>query len=108
VTKDERHAAKRARILAGARRLMAERGYRGFTMADLAELLAVSIGSLYIYFPSDLDIYAALLREDLERNAMPDYRARVVRRYMPAPMADVLGEFEFGEEPAVAFGAVLS
>src|SRR5687767_9281754 len=47
---DEHKAERRGRILAAARRLVAERGYDGLTMRDLAAAARVSVPTLYNLF----------------------------------------------------------
>jgi AcrR family transcriptional regulator len=66
--KDDRTATKEQRresLLLAARHLMSERGYRGFTVEDLAREAGMSVGSVYLHFASVDDIYAELLSEDL-------------------------------------------
>jgi AcrR family transcriptional regulator len=47
---EEHKAERRARILVAARALIAERGYEGLTMRDLAEASRVSVPTLYNLF----------------------------------------------------------
>ena len=47
---DEHKAERRARILAAARELIAERGYEGLTMRNLARAARVSVPTLYNLF----------------------------------------------------------
>ena len=47
---EEHKAERRARILAAARELIAERGYQGLTMRDLARASRVSVPTLYNLF----------------------------------------------------------
>src|SRR3569833_1061393 len=49
---DEHTAERRERILAAARTLVAERGYEGLTMRDLARAAKVSVPTLYNLFGS--------------------------------------------------------
>ena len=53
-------AARREEILAAARRVFAERGFRGTTIADIAEEAKIALGTIYLYFPSKEDVFAAL------------------------------------------------
>jgi AcrR family transcriptional regulator len=57
---DEHKAERRARILAAARKLIADRGYEGLTMRDLAKASRVSVPTLYNLFGSK---HALLLGE---------------------------------------------
>jgi AcrR family transcriptional regulator len=53
-------AARREEILDAARRVFAERGFRGTTIADIAEAAGIALGTIYLYFPSKEDVFAAL------------------------------------------------
>ena len=53
-------AARREEILGAARRVFATRGFRGTTMADIAEEAGVALGTIYLYFVSKEDVFAAL------------------------------------------------
>lgn len=60
---DEQKAERRARILAAARTIIAERGYDGLTMRGLAEASRVSVPTLYNLFGGKLAILAGELDE---------------------------------------------
>ncbi|MGL5861686.1 MAG: TetR/AcrR family transcriptional regulator, partial [Phycicoccus sp.] len=51
---------KRARILAAARAVLAEHGYDGAVMADVATRAGVAKGTVYLYFPSKAALVSAL------------------------------------------------
>lgn len=53
-------AARREEILAAARRVFALRGFRGTTIADIAEDAGIALGTIYLYFASKDDVFAAL------------------------------------------------
>ncbi len=53
-------AARRDEILAAARRVFARQGFRGTTIADIAEEAGIALGTIYLYFPSKDDVFAAL------------------------------------------------
>jgi AcrR family transcriptional regulator len=53
-------AARREEILDAARRVFAARGFKGTTIADIAEEAHVALGTIYLYFPSKDDVFAAL------------------------------------------------
>jgi AcrR family transcriptional regulator len=53
-------AVRREEILAAARRVFAGRGFRGTTIADIAEEAKIALGTIYLYFPSKADVFAAL------------------------------------------------
>ena len=52
--------ARRDEILAAARRIFATRGFRGTTIADIAEEAHIALGTIYLYFASKEDVFAAL------------------------------------------------
>ena len=53
-------AARREEILDAARRVFAERGFKGTTIADIAEIAGIALGTVYRYFPSKDDLFGAL------------------------------------------------
>jgi AcrR family transcriptional regulator len=53
-------AASSQEILAAARRVFATRGFRGTTIADIAEDAQIALGTIYLYFPSKEAVFAAL------------------------------------------------
>jgi AcrR family transcriptional regulator len=53
-------AARREHILAAARRVFASRGFRGTTIADIADEANIALGTIYLYFASKEDVFAAL------------------------------------------------
>lgn len=53
-------AARREEILDAARRVFAERGFRGTTIADIAEEANIALGTIYLYFSSKEDVFGAL------------------------------------------------
>lgn len=54
----------RTRILEGANRVFAEKGYRNATMEDVAKKIGVSKGALYLYFPSKEELFEAICRAE--------------------------------------------
>lgn len=53
-------AARREELLDAARRVFSERGFKGTTIADIAEEAHVALGTIYLYFTSKEDVFAAL------------------------------------------------
>ncbi len=53
-------AARREEILAAARRVFATRGFRGTTIADIADEAGIALGTIYLYYPSKEAVFAAL------------------------------------------------
>lgn len=58
----QKHARKKADILAAARQIMREEGVAALSMHELARRLDMRAPSLYHYFTSKLDLYDALFR----------------------------------------------
>ncbi|MGI3902026.1 MAG: TetR/AcrR family transcriptional regulator [Janthinobacterium lividum] len=56
--------AKRRQILDGARRVFLSLGFDGASMNEVARAAAVSKGTLYVYFASKEELFAALLRDE--------------------------------------------
>lgn len=56
-------AARREEILAAARRVFAQRGFRGTTIADIADEAGIALGTIYLYFASKQDVFVALSEE---------------------------------------------
>ena len=57
-------SAKRRQILDGARRVFLAEGFDGASMNDIARAAGVSKGTLYVYFTSKEELFAALLRDE--------------------------------------------
>lgn len=53
-------AARSEEILDAARRVFAERGFKGTTIADIAEAAGIALGTIYLYFPSKDEVFIAL------------------------------------------------
>jgi AcrR family transcriptional regulator len=62
-------SAKRRQIVDGARRVFFADGFDGASMNDIARVAGVSKGTLYVYFNSKEDLFAALIREDRQQQA---------------------------------------
>lgn len=56
--------AKRRQILDGARRVFLSAGFDGTSMNEVARAAGVSKGTLYVYFASKEELFAALLRDE--------------------------------------------
>jgi AcrR family transcriptional regulator len=85
-------AARREEILAAARRVFADRGFRGTTIADIAEEAGIALGTIYLYFPSKEAVFAALNQQmaELFSTAVRDVRAdRSVRATVARRIAAV-------------------
>ena len=77
--------AKRRQILDGARRVFLSVGFDGASMNEVARAAGVSKGTLYVYFASKQELFAALLRDEKREQAEqlcryqdgPDLRANL-------------------------------
>jgi AcrR family transcriptional regulator len=76
-------AARREEILAAARRVFAARGFRGTTIADIAEAAGIALGTIYLYFASKEDVFAALNEQ---------FNALITAAMTDVPPAVSLGE----------------
>lgn len=65
--RDER--VKGRQIIDGARRVFLADGFDGASMNDIARVAGVSKGTLYVYFASKEELFAALIREDKQAQA---------------------------------------
>lgn len=64
--KRDRPVVRRAKILDEAIRIIGERGYRGFTIQELAQQCGLTNGGLLYHFPSKEDVLTGVL-DELER-----------------------------------------
>jgi AcrR family transcriptional regulator len=71
----ERRARTRKEIVEAAARAIAERGYHGMSMRDLARATGRSLAGFYDYFASKEDVLFALQREALETLVASTQRA---------------------------------
>ena len=70
LTRDEKKAVTRQRLLDAAARVIAEKGYRGATVDDIAEDAGLTKGAVYSNFQSKEDLFFALLDS---RRITPDW-----------------------------------
>lgn len=63
---EQMRAESREKIIATARRLFAERGYSGCSVADIARQAEMSQGNLYWYFSSKEELFQAILMEGFQ------------------------------------------
>lgn len=61
--------AKMRQILDGARQIFLADGFDGASMNDIASAAGVSKGTLYVYFPSKIALFEALIRYDRAQQA---------------------------------------
>ncbi len=91
-------------ILASAAALMAERGYQGTTMQDIADRAACSVGYLYKHFPGKLELARVLVEREIDE--LERAEARVRERGLPPLLAyrellEELGKFLVERWPLV-------
>src|SRR6185436_3566847 len=58
---------RRKRILEGAKRVFAARGYHETNISHICDDLGIARGTLYQYFRSKQDVFTAVIEELLER-----------------------------------------
>lgn len=58
---------RRRRILQSAKRVFARRGYHDTNISHICEDLGIARGTLYQYFTSKKDVFAAIVQDTLER-----------------------------------------
>ncbi len=63
---EQKKAQRRASILERARAYIAERSFEEFRLGDVARELGIVKGTLYLYFPTKQDLFAAILVEEME------------------------------------------
>ena len=63
----ERREERQEQILEGARRCFAEHGYEGATVVRLEEVIGLSRGAIFNYFPSKEDLFLELAVRDSRR-----------------------------------------
>jgi TetR/AcrR family transcriptional repressor of nem operon len=61
-----RTSNKREKLLAAARELIHQQGYRHTTLAEIAQRSEVPLGNVYYYFKTKDDLAAAVIKEHLE------------------------------------------
>jgi len=60
VAREQRKTARREAILQAAQDVFAEKGFDGATIADIARAAGVASGTVYLYYDSKIDLFAAL------------------------------------------------
>lgn len=58
--RERQKTVRRDAILAAARKVFARKGYEGATIADIAKEAGVAAGTVYLYYASKTDLFAAL------------------------------------------------
>jgi AcrR family transcriptional regulator len=88
-----RLASNRERILHSARQLVAEAGFREASIAAIATVAEVAVGTIYRYFPSEADLFAEVVSRVSEREV--DVVAKIAEANGSAPqrLADALRAF---------------
>jgi AcrR family transcriptional regulator len=62
----EQKAARREAILAAGRKVFARKGFDGTTIVDIAREAGVASGTVYLYYASKVDLFAALYAQLFE------------------------------------------
>jgi len=58
--RERQRTVRRDAILAAARKVFARKGFDGATIADIAREAGVAAGTVYLYYASKIDLFAAL------------------------------------------------
>ncbi|HEX5479710.1 MAG TPA: helix-turn-helix domain-containing protein [Dehalococcoidia bacterium] len=112
---EQAKAARREEILDAARRVFAARGFRGTTIADIADEAGIALGTIYLYFPSKEAVFGALnqrlgvliaeaLRSESPAVSLEDTVARRVRATFAACASnrDLVRLFVLNTDPGSA------
>lgn len=84
MTRREREKESRRReILAAAHQVFSERGYAGATLDEVARVAEYAKGTLYSYFPSKSELFAALVEREFDL-LVADMREAVAANADPA------------------------
>jgi AcrR family transcriptional regulator len=87
---------RRRRILQSAKRVFARRGYHDTNISHICEDLGIARGTLYQYFTSKKDVFAAIVRDTLDR-----VRAAVAAE----PVLEIPPGFRPTQDQAIRFAA---
>jgi len=77
ITREQRRAQTRERLLTAARSVFARSGFRGASVEEIASEAGFSTGALYSNFESKEDLFLALMEREIETHAQ-EIRAAVV------------------------------
>ena len=97
--RDTDSAATRRELLEGARRIFARDGYEATTNRSVAEVVGITSGAIYHYFPSKAELFAAVF--DQAQEVVYDAFERAV-----APPGTLTERFERILDSAVEFNRV--
>ena len=59
--------AKRNQIMVGAKRAFMERGFDAAGVNDICQIAGISKSTLYVYFDSKEDLFAAIIEQERDR-----------------------------------------
>ncbi len=85
--RERKKLERRAHILSAGRRLFDSDGFEATSIESIAAVVDVSVGTIYKFFPTKIDILSAILREDLESH-MAD-TPRITTTNAPAPQEGI-------------------
>lgn len=89
--------SKRDLIMSTAKSLFIEKGFRGTTIAGIAEAAGIAKGSVYSYFTSKLDIVKALFLQSDEKNQLLVEQLLANDKYQGKLLLEQYLIFEFQE-----------
>src|SRR5262245_34490262 len=70
-------AQRRRQLIEAARRVFAERGFRGATTRQIAATAGVTEALIFQHFPDKDSLYAAILDEEADRSRIEDWLAEI-------------------------------
>lgn len=89
----QRHAeVQRAIIIRSARKLLEERGHISkVTVQELSVYCQMSVGGLYLYYPSMMTVWGLLLREDMKQLVLNGQSpTNALKRYIPIELWEMM------------------
>ena len=110
-TQDERSEETRERLLKGALKILSDRGYAGFRIADVSDVSGVSRGGLIHHYPSKELLVAGVLEyifERLQRRAVGQIGAATDTASVLSAIVASAKEFFFSPEFPIYLDLVLA
>ncbi len=81
--RERKKLERRIQILASSKRLFDRDGFEATSIEAIAAVVDVSVGTIYKFFPTKIDILAGLLREELESHMAATPRITAVSAHEP-------------------------
>lgn len=81
--RERKKLERRTQILASSKRLFDRDGFEATSIEAIAAVVDVSVGTIYKFFPTKIDILAGLLREELESHMAATPRVTAANAHEP-------------------------